>query len=374
MGILFSLALAISFFFTEVTVTVKPRAEQVLFSHIAVTLQSVGSAAAAGGKFVVIPAERMEFTAEATEEFDATGKELVQEKARGKARIYNQHSSSPQPLVATTRFLTESGALFRLPKGITVPGAKIEEGKIVPQFIEAELVADKTGEEFNISGEVTMRIPGFKGSPKYEGFSAVAGNGFSGGFRGEARVISSSDLKAAEEIVTKKVYDDLKPEVLKKVPPEFKLVDALREVALTKISAPAAKTKADKFSVTAEGVSRVIVFREKDAFSAIAGNVLGKDGETRELMEETAAIKYQVKNADFAKGNATVSLEGTAMARTRIVPEEIIALVMGKKEGSMIEALKNRAELASFRITFFPFWLSSAPAREDKIRVVIEKP
>ncbi len=71
-----------------------------------------------------------------------------------------------------TRFLALDGKIFRLTKGITVPGAKIVEGKIIPSSIEAAVIADQPGEAYNIGPVSRFSIPGLKGTPKYEAFYA----------------------------------------------------------------------------------------------------------------------------------------------------------------------------------------------------------
>ena len=149
----------VSTVFARVTLVLKPAVEKVAAEDIAVALDISVSKPLVPQR--VIPAELLSFSKTVRKEFQATGTKMVEEKARGRVRIYNQYSSSSQGLVSTTRFLTQGGALYRLLKSVTVPGAKIEGGKIVPQFVEAELVADDPGEGSNASGEVKLSIPGF---------------------------------------------------------------------------------------------------------------------------------------------------------------------------------------------------------------------
>src|SRR3989344_4829723 len=117
----------------------------------------------------VIPGEILELVKTEEAEFKSTGKKNIEERARGAIKIYNAYSSSPQKLVATTRFTDDSGKIFKLTKTVTVPGALIENGQIKPSFIEAEAEASGIGEDFNI-GSGRFKIPGFEGTPKYETF------------------------------------------------------------------------------------------------------------------------------------------------------------------------------------------------------------
>lgn len=372
-GLLFLLTAVIlaSTVFAKATLTVKPRVENISLENVVVGLDVSVSKVLTDAR--VLPAERLTFRRKETQEFAATGKEIIAEKARGKVKIYNSFSSSPQTLIAITRFLTSSGILYRLPRAVTVPGAKIEGGKIVPQFVETELVADKPGSESNLSGEVRLSIPGFQGSPKYDGFYAIAAEGFSGGFEGQAQVVSPDDIKQAEEAVTKKVYEELNAEMSRKAPPGFTFIAKLREIEITKVLSPQANTRVDKFTAEAEAEGRAFFFRESDLISLLNQTIFkGDDSQT--LMEETADFTYQIRTADYEKGKAAMLVNGTIKSKAVIPEKEIIMLVKGEKEGSIIEKLKARSELAQFSVSIFPPWRANAPADESKIHFVVQEP
>lgn len=357
--------------FAQVSVYATPKQENLELKDILILLDtSVGRVLS---QQKVVPAERFEFVRTLRNDFESTGKKFVQEKARGKVKIYNRFSSSPQNLVQNTRFLTESGFLYRLPKSINVPGAKIEEGKIIPQFIEEELIADKAGGEFNVDKEVSLTIPGFKGSAKYDGFYAIAPSGFVGGFVGEARVVSKDDIKKAQEGVTKELYNEIEKEIARKVPGDFKLIDPLREIQIVSVNSPKENSLGEKFSIDAKAVGRVIAFHEKDV-SELLKSVLLKDGAVREFVDGSLRLTYIVKDADFIKGRVEVVLDGTLKTKATIPADALADLIKAKKEGTIIDILKNREELLSFRIVFFPPWLFRAPSQLSKIKFRIESP
>lgn len=355
----------------RLTVVVKPRMEEAALEEIGALFDTSVSKVLFSQK--VIPAERLTFYRELVKEFTASGQESIQERARGKARIYNGFSSLPQPLVAGTRFAADSGMIYRIQKGVVVPGAKIEEGKIAPQSLEVEIIADALGEGANAAGEVTLKIPGFKGSPRYEGFYAVATQGFFGGFNGEATVVSKDDLKAAEEEATKTLFGELRAEMETKVPPGLSLLKGLLEIQIVKVNAPRPGTRGEQFSVKAEAVGKTLVFREEDAVSLLKFFAIEEDSD-QEFVEGSARLEYAVKSVDFEKGRAEVALSGSLKTMTRIPEQELAALIKGKKEGSVIEFFKTRRELASFNLTFFPPWRSKAPSDPAKIRFRVEGP
>lgn len=355
--------------FARLTMYITPRAEQVTIRDVTILLDASVSKPLLDKK--VIPVERLEFTQNASKEFETTGKEFVEERARGKVKIYNRFSSSPQGVVAHTRFLTDAGILYRLTSAITIPGAKIENGEIVPQFIEAELVADNTGTEANISGETRLSLPGFKGSSKYDGFYGIASGGFSGGFRGEARVVSKDDLSAAEKNVTKQIFDELRGEMKRKAPPEFKFVEELAEVEIMNVVSPRAGTRAERFIVEASARGRVLIFRERDIQDMLSFLIIG-DNTSKKLVDESLELRYKIRSGDFQAGRAEVVIGGVGKIKTIISSVALAEALKGKKEGSIEETLKTRTDIAGFRASFFPPWRYSAPSDPGKIKIIVE--
>lgn len=354
----------ISFWGASLTIAFKPHVYDVALQDIGVAFDTSVAKVLIPQK--VIPAEEFSFSKKSEQSFAATGKQQIAERARGNAAIVNSFSSSPQILVAGTRFVTDAGVLFRLQKAVTVPGAKIEEGKIMPQSVDVDLVADAPGEGSNIAGKVTLKIPGFKGTPRYDGFFATVAGGFVGGFQGEATVVSADDLKNAQERVTKALFDDLRGEIGRKVPSGLTALQELQSVEITKVTAPKAGTHAEQFSVSADAVGKVMVFRQDDATALIRAFALA-DSPDQELVDGSSAIRYHARSIDFDKGRAEMTMGGSIKTKVVVRQDELATLVAGKKSGSIADLLRSRPEIASFSISFFPPWRSSAPSDPAKI-------
>jgi len=360
---------ALTTVWARATIVVKPRVDEIMLRDIAAVLDT--SAAKVQVPQRIIPAEKLSFASTVTREFAATGRDSSEPRARGAVKITNSFNSSPQPLVAGTRFATSGGALYRLVKPVTVPGAAISQGKLVPQSIDAEAVADLAGEEGNMAGPLALTVPGFKGTPKYEGFSASAPQGFAGGSRGASFMITKDDLARAEEETTKAVFDELKDEIGRTVPAGFSSPEALREIEITKVDAPAAGTYQEKFTVTASAAGRALVFRPEDAEELVKSFAL-EDVDSQELVAGSANLSYHARTIDFTKGRADVVVNGTVQARAVISQDQLVALVAGKKQGSISDALKSRPELKDYTLSLFPPWRSSVPGDTGKIRFVVE--
>ncbi|KKU85092.1 MAG: hypothetical protein UY15_C0042G0002 [Parcubacteria group bacterium GW2011_GWA2_47_9] len=365
-GSLFVILILLSTVFARVTISVNPKIETVEIQDVTAVFDT--TVAALIPKQKILPAAKLEFSKTASQEFEATGKKTADFKARGTVKIYNAFNSSPQPLVSKTRFLSGKGVLYRLLVSITIPAAKIESGKVVPQFVETELVADESGDGGNISGEVKLVIPGFEGTPKYNGFYAIAPSGFSGGARGERNVVTKEDRTRASEEVTKQVYAELEKESFGKVPPDFTVSDALRAIEILKVDVPATDTAVDRFTARTDAVLRMIVFREGDVVSFLRGLVVGQDQKS-EIVPDSIALTYAARSIDFAKGRAEVVIRGSIKTRAVISESDIINAIKGRSAGEVKEFLKARTDIASSDVSFFPPWLLGVPGSAGKIKI-----
>lgn len=368
-AVIFSL---LSTVFARLTVTVRPRVEEAAIMRVGILLDTSVSKVLATQK--VVPTEVLHFSRAVTREFAASGKAQVEERARGKAMIYNAFNASPQPLVAGTRFETPAGVMYRIQKSVIVPGATIEQGKVAPQGIEAELVSDIAGDGANLSGSVSLRIPGFRGSPRYQGFYATAANGFGGGFRGETIVVMADDLKRAVEEVSKAAFEDVERDMARIVLPPLLLLKELREIEITKVTAPKIGSRATApFTVSAEAKGTAFAFREQDVIGLLASFALA-DNTGHEFVPGSARLSYDVRSINFEKGKAEVTIGGILKTKAKIPENELASLIAGKKEGSAGELFKKRAELAGFTFSLFPPWRSTIPADTAKIRFRVENP
>ncbi len=372
LGVLVAVAIGVvllSTVFARVTVAVKPRVDDVVVAGAPAVFDMTAHSVVIDQHLV--PAERLEITKKVNGEFPATGRANVAEHAHGRVMLTNQFSSLPQPLVATTRFLTDAGVLYRLPKAVVIPGAKIDKGALVPQSVEVELVADAPGEGGNHTGALTMTIPGLRGTPKYTGFSATAPDGFTGGKSGDAAVVTAGDLKQAQDGLTKKVMDELNSDIRGKLPLGFIAPDAVRELKVIQITAPAAQSAAERFSVAVEARARILAVRPDD-IAALVGASLEGGGKGRTIMEGVSPLNYEATTVDFEKGRAEMVLRGSVKIARAVDTGALREAIAGKSQEDVRVLLSAREEISAFRLSFFPPWRYTIPSARDRVSVVLE--
>ena len=120
--------------------------------------------------------------------------------------------------MATTRFATSDGKIFRLASTVTVPGATVVNGQITPSTISAPIIADQPGPDYNVGPVARLTVPGFqKDAARYSGFYGTIASSTSGGYIGKKAVPTAADVVAARSVSScdtpggplKRIYDDL---------------------------------------------------------------------------------------------------------------------------------------------------------------------
>lgn len=375
LGITVAAALTLpTFVFPTITVSIHPRVHTVESKPVELVADPSIATPDAGNRS--IPAITVTVEKRLQDEYESSGKELRQDRARGTVRISNEFSSAPQVLVANTRLQDSSGKIFRLREQIIVPGAEVSDGKVVPTSIPVEVVADAAGEEYNI-GPTEFRIPGFRGTPKYQGFYAKSEQPFEGGFRGEARVISADDLTPATEDLTRRLYEELEGELEAKVPSgsDFIVPAGAREIVITGLDHPKAGERYDRFPVTTTARGRFLAVRRTHITEVMATLALDTDMRlTARVLERQEGLT--IGGTRFTAGGSTVSLPVSGSLRYyRAFDTEEFAHTVRTSTLAKAEAyLRNQNEVESFRIMRFPPWLWFIPGRGGGLSIRMETP
>lgn len=301
--------------------------------------------------------------------FPASGKRYVERKAKGVITIYNAFSSTPQPLVATTRFETPDGKIYRLDKVVMVPGAKIVDGKIEPSSIVANVAADKPGTQYNIGPVERFSIPGFKGTPRFDGFYGSSSGNMEGGFIGEQAYPTVKDIEAAKTAVNRALEDALKLTLSQSVPEEFKFIEGAFASRMVKQVVNEETNRDGNFSVFGEAEKIAFGFKESDLIEMLRVRA-GKD-----LPQDIRVKEYQINysNAELSSDRASLSFRVNFDGIfTRPIDEEaLLRNLLGKKEGDAQAIIYSLPGFESGSINFWPFWVRTVPDDVDKVKIVI---
>lgn len=319
-----------------------------------------------------IPGKIFETTENISQEFPASGKALKEERAKGQIRVYNAYSTAPQVLIANTRFISAEGKLFRSIKSVTIPGGSYEKRKLIPGYLDIEVIAAEAGEDYNI-GPSTFSIPGFVGTAKYTAFYGKSFKPMKGGFRGEVPKVVQEDLDRAKDILVARIFKESKESLKTKISPDFILLDeALVQEVQDSSSSVAAGEIAPSFNFQVEVYSKVLLFKKTDLEKFAKEFLLGKMPQDKKLQEESLKIDFKPESIDIRfSGSEKIILNLVISAKvySDLKIEELKGIVRGKTIGETQAFLKNHPQIFKAQVTTWPFWLRKVPQNIKRIEI-----
>lgn len=370
LGSLIALGLTITYVFPEAKVGIEPR-EETQKTAFSLTIDKSIDSSDLDKK--LIPAEVFKKNKKIQKAFQSSGKEEVENKARGTVKIYNGYTSQPQTLVRTTRLISESDKMFRLVNTIEVPGADIVNSKIEPNYIEAEVVADEPGSEYNIKPS-EFTIPGFKDSPgKYEGFYAISEEPMEGGKVGTIQKVTEKDKEEALSSLKDSLVSEIKTELQESIPEDLKIIEESFKLDLQGVQLnPGVGEAGKEFQIQATGTAQTFALREDYVKRIIKKNLEEEMKEDQEITKDSFEITYKDPALNFEKGTATLKVEASANLTWKIKKEKLKQDLKGKDEVGARKAVADYPEIKSLQVELWPFWLRRIPNKKDKITIKVQ--
>ena len=314
-----------------------------------------------------IPGQKFNETKDISESFKATGRKEVAQKAYGEITIYNT-SSSAQSLVATTRFESPEGFIFRIPQTIIIPPANASSGsEVVPGSAKSKVIADKAGAEYNI-GPSRFTIPGFDGTARFSQFYATSDSSMKGGIIGPSSVVTEQDFASAQVSLSAKLKDEITNSLKNKVG-ELELVYVDVNLGEPKSDVEAG-TAADNFNISISWDASAIAYKIDDLFAVINHNKLSNSNS--EVVKESFKIEYLNNNLSENKEELTFTAKVSGQSVKKINAEKIKADIKGLGQYDAEQYFKKLDAAEKVRIVLFPFWTRVIPDNQDKINITLE--
>jgi len=350
---------------TEVEIT--PKKEEASFDLMVVGSRDISRIDQSLNK---IPLQEVKIEKTKSKEFPASGQKELSEKATGQITVYNEYSSAPQTLVATTRFESPTGKVFRISETVTIPGAEIKEGKIVPNSLVVTVTADQPGESYNI-GPTNFTIPGFKGTPKYAGFYAKSASSMTGGYVGTVKIVSAKDLEEAKESLAEELKNEVKQSLQEQMPVDLEMVeDGLKE-EITDVSTVEQGSELETFNVEMTASIQALFFREADLKELVDLNLASQIEESKKPVSESQQIDYRNIEIDWAIGQVDFDLHIDEEIVWQVDLDQIRKELAGQTEIEVRKYLANQAAVEKAKVSFWPFWVKRIPIQEKKIEIEI---
>ncbi|MFH0819167.1 MAG: hypothetical protein V1898_04195 [Patescibacteria group bacterium] len=267
----------------------------------------------------------------------------IDDYSRGKVMIYNNYESD-QPLVATTRLLSDDEILFRIQEDVVVPSGG---------SIEVDVKADEVGKQGDIEPSIFEIVA--LNSTKKEFIYAESYIAMSGGS-------SSSSLVTEEDILTAK--ETAKLELIKKAQEELlndhskinisnigiKNIESTTDVEHgDKASSVAVDSTAEIFyiSLTADNLKKIC----KQEFQQI------KNENSKITVKKTPKYSFINENGINSvtiqcAGTATIDAKGDLIDKNQLT---------NKTENQVKQYLENFVSIKEVKVAFSPFWVKTTP-------------
>src|SRR3989344_2161578 len=332
---------------------IKPKKQEVNFRLKASASDAYTTVDVNSGK---IPGQVFTIEKKLSQKFTATGQKDAIQKARGKITVNNE-LNTPQPLVATTRFESESGKVFRTLKTINVPAAG---------STEVEVISDKPGQEYNIPpGKFTIIAFKEKGdAERYQKVYAKSSDSMHGGINGKATVVSQSDYDKANEALLQQLSKDI-ADALKSQAAQFKIVNGSSVVVSDPVSTAGPDDAASEFTMEMSATIKAVGIKEGDMYKLI--NEHAQKTDNLEVILEKVQISYE-KIALNSTGNMLqfeLIVKGNGYASAD--EETIIEDLMGMDGKEIKDYFQSNQNIESVRVVLSPFWVRKVPKDRDKI-------
>jgi len=304
---------------------------------------------------------RVEEEAQGT--FSATGEDDVVKKSKGTINVVN-NLSTKQTLIATTRFQSPSGNIYRISKTVTVPA----KGSL-----EIEVIADKAGEGFTEEIETKFNIPGFKEAglaDKYDNIYALATTKIDGGYIGEASLVTESDYNQAKDSLASQIFESTEDKLKQRIE-GLDLLDSASEVEIKLIESTAdIDDVADSFDMTITTEGRAILF-DKENIITLINSYLDRSGKL-EMIQKLTIVTYEDAEFNDNKELVTFRIKIDGQAAPHIDTSLIAQNLLGKNENEITQYFRDLDEISSAKILLSPFWIKNVPKDLDRVKIDFE--
>lgn len=360
---LISLVFALSFLFSEATVTITPRVGNLNVDELLTATKNPMDSKSLYFESVTLSGEES-LTVTNTE------KKYVENKATGKVKIFNNHSTASQNLLIDTRLEAPDGKIYKTVKAVTVPGQKTVNGKLTPGSVEVDIYADAPGEEYNKESG-TLKIFGFKNGPKYNNFYAEIITPVKGGFKGETFALSEQENTELKSNLEEKLKSSLFEKARAELPDGFLVYE---DATVLEMGSPEVISTDGATKLVQKASLYAFIFKEENLTRNLVSDLVGDFDKNKVYIDGIEDISVSLMSKDEIDPKSATSISLSVKGEARVVweiDEEMVKeKVAGIRERDFQVAITEFRNIDSAFIAIKPFWKFSTPKNVEQIKVV----
>jgi len=305
-----------------------------------------------------------------SQEFPARGKKLLERKAEGVIRVFND-SQTNQTLVSQTRFQPPLEKFRLTLEKNEYPWFRSTERIVIPakSYKDVKVVAEAPGEKYNIEPS-TFSIPGLAGTPQYTFVYGKSFEPMKGGLKKEVSEVTPEDLKEAEKILREKALKETKDALKGKIPADFIfLEEALKTEILEIFSLARAGAELEKFTFQLKALALTLAFKKGDLENFSKEFIATKIGADKKIDQKSLKIEYLPEIINLEAGKIILSLNLEAKIYSDIDEISLKRGLLGKSLAETQFFLQNQPKVNRSEVKLWPFWVRKVPQEMEKIKI-----
>jgi hypothetical protein len=354
---------AFSTVFSNAKINITPKQEKV---EIGVLMKAVKDQDSIDG----VPFKVLSIETDGYKTISSFEEKDIDKKASGEITIFNNYTTSPFRLVATTRFETSEGLVYRTPKSLSVPGKTTEGGKTVPGSITIKVYADVPGEDYNI-GLKDFTIPGLKGSDSFNSVYARSKTAMTGGFSGVMKIVGDSDLENMRAEIYSELEEELKNKVYSQVPEDYILYS---DGIFVSFNSQENIDLGDSVQVIERGILDAVLFNKQDLSDYIANNLVSSLDEGKVSVINLEDLNFNIKNKQnislLEDKDFDFDLDGFAQFVWMFDENKMKNDFVGQNKNNINSILANYIGIKEVEVIISPFWKTRFPKNVDRIKII----
>jgi hypothetical protein len=230
---------------------------------------------------------------------------------------------------------------------------------------DVKVIAQSAGTKSNVNG--SFNVPGH---------SNVSASGTtSGGTDNNITILTQQDIEGAKAKITSEASDKFSKDFQKQLSDQglYVLSSTLKVGEPQVTSTPAVGQQASTAAVNIKITYSVIAVQKTNLEQLVSNALNKKVDQKKEKLSDKDVLKdltITVQNQQPNSPNATLSLSKDTTAVPIIDEDNIKEALKGKKENQIKQYLLTYPGVKDVDVKFSPFWVSSAPGKTSKIKLV----
>lgn len=313
--------------------------------------------------------ETMQLSVEDSVKVIPTGISSGGQKSSGKIMVYNNYSNVPQKLIATTRFETKEGKIFRIKEAIVVPGMGMTETTIY---------ADQTGEAYNIEPS-EFTLPGLKGGSRFEKVFAKSKTTMTGGSSSNTMIVKKEDTESADNSLREKTKTRLLSMLSNQKPEGYLLFDKAIKIEYAENSEnPKVGQSSDRSMVFGiKAIATGYLFKKDSLSKALADNNAGKftaKSPKNDILsvDNIESLDFILISANTQNKEVVINLKGKADFSWVVDTVKLLKDISSYKGKDYNSVFQNYPSIEKANVIIYPSWWKITPKDPSKIKLNID--